>query len=360
MKAAVLHEVGKPLSIEDVTIADPGPFEVRIRTTATGVCHSDLHFIEGTWPHMLPVVLGHESAGVVEAVGDMVEHCKPGDHVITCLSAFCGHCNVCLSGSPNLCGGRSTMRKKGEPARLSIGDDTVFQFAHLSGFAEEMLVHENALVKVREDMPLDKAALIGCGVMTGVGAVFRSAAVEPGSTVAVIGCGGIGLSAINGAQMAGAGRIIAVDLVPSKLELAKKFGATDVVNAGEVDAVAAVQEMTSGGVDYSFEAIGLPLTAHQAWSMLHNHGTATVIGMLPVGSKLEIAGQDLLSERKLQGCIMGSNRFRIDMPRFCDAYLAGRLKLDDLLSRHITLEEVNGAFDEMKQGEVARQVIQFD
>ncbi len=223
-----------------------------------------------------------------------------------------------------------------------------------------MLVHENALVKVREDMPMDKAALIGCGVITGVGAVFRTAAIEPGSTVAVIGCGGIGLSTINGAAMAGAGRIIAIDLVPSKLELAGRFGATDTVNAAEGDAVAKVIEMTSGGVDYSFEAIGLPQTAQQAWRMLHNHGTATVIGMLPVGSTVEIAGQDLLSERKLQGCIMGSNRFRIDMPQFCDAYLAGKLKLDDLLSSHIRLEDINGAFDEMKQGEVARQVILFD
>jgi len=360
MKAAVLREVGQPLTIEDVQIDGPGPSEVLLRTAAAGVCHSDLHFIEGLYPTKMPIVLGHESAGVVEEVGSLVRHVEPGDHVITCLSVFCGHCEHCLSGYPSRCGGRETDRQEGEPPRLSKGDEEVLQFAHLSSFAEHMLIHENALVKIREDMPLDRAALIGCGVMTGVGAVFRTAKVEPGSTVVVIGCGGVGLSAVNGAQMAGASRVIAVDLVPSKLELAKRFGATDCINGGEGDPVEQVRDMTDGGVDYSFEAIGLKVTAEQSWRMLRPGGTATIIGMIPVGTVVEIHGPDFLSERKIQGSNMGSNRFRFDMPKFVDFYLDGRLKLDDLLSKHIRLEEVNEAFEFMKTGEVARQVIMFD
>ncbi|MDX1384103.1 MAG: Zn-dependent alcohol dehydrogenase [Thermoanaerobaculia bacterium] len=360
MKAAVLREVGKPLEIEDVTIDKPGPREVLIRTSATGVCHSDLHFVDGLWPIQMPVILGHESAGVVEAVGDLVRHCAVGDHVITCLSAFCGHCDHCLSGHPARCGGIETDRAPQDPPRLSQGGSGIGQFAHLSSFAEQMLVHENAVVKIREDMPMDKAALIGCGVMTGVGAVFRTAAVEPGSTVAVIGCGGVGLSAVNGADMAGASRVIAVDVVASKLELAKTFGATDVVNAAETDPVEAVKELTGGGVHYSFEAIGLKATAEQSWAMLGTGGTATIIGMIPFGTKIELPGHQFLSERKIQGSTMGSNRFRIDMPRFVDFYLAGKLRLDDLLSAHVGLGDVNEALQNLKTGEVARQVILFD
>ena len=360
MKSAVLREVGQPLAIEDIEIDGPGASEVLVRTAAAGVCHSDLHFIEGLYPTKMPIVLGHESAGVVEEVGPLVRHVEPGDHVITCLSVFCGHCEHCLSGYPSRCGGRETDRQAGERPRISKGDEEILQFAHLSSFAQHMLVPENGLVKIREDMPLDRAALIGCGVVTGVGAVFRTAQVEPGSTVVVIGCGGVGLSAINGAEMAGASRVIAVDLVPSKLELAKRFGATDCIDAGTGDVVDQVRDLTDGGVDYSFEAIGLKLTAEQCWRMLRPGGTATIIGMIPVGTMVEIHGPDFLTERKIQGSIMGSNRFRFDMPRFVDFYLAGRLKLDDLLSRHIRLEEVNEAFESMKTGEVARQVILFD
>ena len=209
-------------------------------------------------------------------------------------------------------------------------------------------------------MPLDRAALIGCGVTTGVGAVIHTAAVEPGSTVAVIGCGGVGLSAINGAAIAGAARIIAVDMVASKLELARKFGATDIVNASEVDAIGEVREMTGGGVHYSFEAIGLKQTAEQAFKMLNFGGTATIIGMIPVGVNIEVHGPEFLMERKLQGSNMGSNRFRVDMPRFVDFYLQGRLHLDDLISGRIKLEDVNDGLSALETGEVARNVIMFE
>lgn len=360
MKAAILREVGKPLVIEEVSISKPGPREVLIRTAAAGVCHSDLHFIEGSYPTHMPVVMGHESAGVVEAVGSDVTYVKPGDHVITCLSVFCGHCEMCVTGHLSLCESPEMRRGRDEEPRLSQDDSTMFQFADLSSFAEQMLVHEHAIVKIREDMPLDRAALIGCGVTTGVGAVFHTAAVEPGSTVAVIGCGGVGLSAINGAALAGAGRIIAVDMVESKLEMGKTFGATDVVNASEVDAVEAVKELTGGGVHYSFEAIGLKATAEQSFRMLRPHGTATIIGMIPAGVKIELTGSAFLQEKRIQGSMMGSNRFRVDMPRFVDFYLSGRLHLDEMVSKRIPLEDVNLAFEDMKSGAVARSVIVFD
>ena len=360
MKAAVLREVGKPLNIEDVQISKPGPREVLIRTAAAGVCHSDLHFVEGSYPYMMPVVLGHESAGIVEEVGADVHYVEKGDHVITCLSAFCGHCNYCLSGRMSLCQSPEVQRPPGAEPRLKQGDEMINQFLNLSSYAEQMLVHEHALVKVREDMPLDRAALIGCGVTTGVGAVHNTAGVEPGSTVAVVGCGGVGLACINGAAIAGAGRVIAVDMVPSKLELAKTFGATDLVNASEGDPVEQVRELTGGGVDYSFEAIGLKITAEQCFRMLARGGTATIIGMIPVGAMVELHGPDFLAEKKMQGCTMGSNRFRIDMPRYIEFYLQGKLHLDEMVSQRVPLDQVNDALDALKQGEVARTVLTFD
>ncbi len=363
MKAAVLREVGKPLSIEQVAIGKPGPHEVLIRTVAAGVCHSDLHFVEGSYTHPLPAVLGHESAGVVEAVGSEVRTVKVGDHVITCLSAFCGHCEHCLTGHMSLCVSPETKRPKDAEPRLYREDAAaprMNQYLNLSSFAEYMLIHEHACTSIRKDMPLDRACLIGCSVMTGVGAVIHTSTVRPGETVAVIGCGGVGLAAVNGAAIAGAGRIIAIDRIPAKLELAKKFGATDVINAAETDPVKAVQELTGGGVHHSFEAIGLKVTAEQSFKMLRRGGTANIIGMIPVGTMIELHGPDFLGEKKIQGSYMGSNRFPVDMPRLVDAYMAGKLNLDDLISRRIKLEDVNDAFEELKRGELARSVIIFD
>lgn len=360
MKAAVFREVNVPMEIEEISISKPGPREVLVRTGAAGICHSDMHFFNGTYPGQVPMVLGHESAGVVEAVGSDVHYVKPGDHVITCLSVFCGHCEKCLTGHLSLCQEPEVNRAPDEEPRLSQQDQALTQFAQLGSFAEQMLVHEHAVVKIREDMPMDRAALIGCGVTTGVGAVIHTAAVEPGSTVAVIGCGGIGLSCINGAAIAGAARIIAVDMVDSKLELARKFGATDVVNGSDGDAVQNVIEMTGGGVHYAFEAIGLKVTAEQAFQMLRNGGTATVIGMIPPGDMVSLHGTDFLYEKKIQGSMMGSNRFRVDMPRFVDFYLQGRLHLDDLVSARIKLSDINEGMAALETGEVARSVIMFD
>lgn len=360
MKAAVFREVNVPMEIEDIEVSKPGPREVLIRTAAAGVCHSDLHFYNGTYPGITPMVLGHESAGIVEAVGSDVHYVQPGDHVITCLSVFCGHCEYCLTGHMSLCQEPETKRGADDEPRISQTGTSVEQFANLGSFAESMLVHEHAVAKIREDMPLDKAALIGCGVTTGVGAVIHTAKVEPGATVAVIGCGGVGLSCVNGAAIAGASRIIAVDAVPGKLDLARKFGATDVVNAKDGDAVQEVLEMTGGGVHYSFEAIGLKVTTEQAFQMLRHGGTATVIGMIPPGDMVSVHGVDFLFEKKIQGSFMGSNRFRVDMPRYVELYLQGKLHLDDLVSSHIKLSDINDAFTQLTTGEIARNVIMFD
>lgn len=360
MKAAVLREVGQPLSIEDVSVDNPKSHEVLVRTAACGVCHSDLHYIDGLYSCPKPTVLGHESAGIVEKVGSEVSYVKPGDHVITCLSVFCGHCEFCTTGRPYSCANPEVGREKGDTPRLTQGETEVAQFYDLSSFAENMLIHEHALVKIRQDMPLDRAALIGCAVTTGFGAVINTADVEVGSTVCVIGCGGVGLSAINGAAIAGAGRIIAVDIKGSKLNLAKHFGATDVVDASTCDPVEAVKELTGGGVEYSFEALGLKQTSEQAFRMLRQSGVATIIGMVPEGEMLEIHGADLLDDKRLQGSNMGSNHFRVDMPRYVDFYMNGKLKLDDMISGRVGLEGINDAFDEMRRGEVARNVIVFD
>lgn len=360
MKAAVLRKVGEPLTIEEIQIDKPKAREVLLRTAAAGVCHSDLHFVKGLWPIPMPVVLGHESAGVVEQVGSDVTYVKPGDHVITCLSIFCGHCEHCLSGHMSRCSSPETRRSRDEPARLTQDDQSLFQFANLSSFAEQMLIHEHGLVKIRDDMPLDRAALIGCAVTTGVGSVFHTAKVEPGSSVAVIGCGGVGLSCINGAAIAGAGRIIAIDTAAAKLEMAVEFGATDVIDSSETDPVGAVIDLTGAGVHYSFEAIGLKETAEQAFSMLGVGGTATIIGMLPIGVKIELTGSSFMQEKSIQGSMMGSNRFRIDMPRFIDFYLAGKLHLDQMVSKRIKLAQVNDAFADMETATIARSVIVFD
>lgn len=360
MKAAVLHAPNQPLTIEDVALEKPKAREVLLRTAFAGLCHSDLHFMEGLYPTPTPCVLGHESAAVVEAVGEGVTYVKTGDHVITCLSVFCGTCPQCVTGHPNLCENTDVKMAPGVAHRITWKNGQhMNQFLNLSSFAEQMLVHENSMVKIDDDIPLDRAALVGCGVMTGVGAVFNAAKVEPGSTVAVIGCGGVGLSAVNGAALAGAARIIAIDRVVAKLELAKELGATDTLNVSNADPVEMVKEMTGGGVHFSFEALGTKATAEQSFQMLRPGGTATIIGMVPFGVKIELHGYDFLRDRKIQGTAMGGNRFRVDMPRLLDLWRQGRLKLDHLISGRINLANINEGFAALKSGAPVRQVIDF-
>ena len=357
MRAAVMWQPGEAMTIETVEIGKPAAREVLIRTAFAGVCHSDLHFADGTYPHPLPFIPGHESSGIVEAVGADVTYVKPGDHVVTCLSVFCGCCPQCVTGHPNLCESVEVKLPAGKAQRMWLGGKLMNQFANLSSFGEQMLVHENALVKIRPEIPLDRASLVGCGVLTGVGAVIHAAKVKPGSTVVVIGCGGVGLSVVSGAMLAGAGRIIAVDRLDNKLALAKQLGATDVINASEIDPVAAVMEMTSGGVPYAFEALGLKSTAEQAFAMLRPGGLATILGMFKPGMKLELESSSFIKDRRIQGSSMGSNQFRVDIPNILEYYMQGRLKLDLLITSRIRLEQVNEAFANLQAGAPVRQVI---
>ena len=363
MRAAVFHEVGQALTVETIEVDAPAQREVLVDVAASGVCHSDLHFVEGLYDMTgmggLPAILGHEGAGIAAAVGDSVTQFAPGDHVISCPSVFCGNCDFCLVGQTHLCQSPATRRSPSDPAKYTLNGEPVTQFAGLSTYAEQMLVHENALVKIRDDMPLDKAALIGCGVTTGVGAVLNTAKVEPGSTVAVFGAGGIGLSAIQGARLAGARTIIAVDTVEAKLGTARDFGATHSVDASSSDPVEAIRELTGGGADYTFEAIGLKIAAEQCFEAIRRGGLATIIGMIPQGQKIELDGPSFLQEKKIQGSSMGSNRFRVDMPRYIEFYQQGRLLLDEMVTRTGTLEDLNEAFRAMKAGEVARTVLKM-
>jgi S-(hydroxymethyl)glutathione dehydrogenase/alcohol dehydrogenase len=362
VKAAILEQPGQPLVIDRLAVSNPGPHEVLIRTAACGLCHSDLHFIDGSYPHPLPCVPGHEAAGIVEAVGSEVRTVKVGDAVVSCLSAFCGHCEFCVSGRMSLCLGADTRRGPGAPPRLTRESDgsAVNQMLNLSAFAEMMLIHEHACTRIDPEMPLDRAAVIGCAVTTGAGAVFNAAKLTPGETVAVVGCGGVGLATVNAAKIAGAGRIIAADPLPEKRELALKLGATDVVDASAPDAAQQILELTKGGVDHAIEAVGRPASGDLAVAALRRGGTATILGMMPLNHKVGLSAMDLLSDKKLQGAIMGRNRFPVDIPRLVEFYMRGLLDLDTIIAERISLEGINDGFDKMKQGHSARSVIVFD
>jgi S-(hydroxymethyl)glutathione dehydrogenase/alcohol dehydrogenase len=362
VKAAVMRGYNAPLEIEELEIDDPGPGEVLLKTAASGICHSDLTVMEGGLPMPPPCVLGHEPAGVVEAVGKGVTDFVVGDHVIGCITSWCGVCKFCTGGRPYLCPTQFSGRPEGQKSRISTkGGDPIFQFANLSSFAENMLCPERSLVKIREDMPLDRASLIGCGVTTGLGAALNTVHIPAGASVVIIGLGGVGLAALQGARIVGAGKIIAIDSQKWKFGLAKQFGATDCIDASEGDPTAAVHDLTGGGADFVFECIGLVPTVQQAVAMTGRGGTTVLVGVVPITQMVEISAADLtLQEKKITGSYMGSNRFRFDMPKYIDFYLDGRLHLDDMISSRIKLDDINDAFDRMKKGEVARQVIVYD
>ncbi len=363
MKAAVFRKVHEPLTIESVDIDKPWGREVLVRTAATGVCHSDLHVVDGLgrFPLDRPYVLGHEGAGVVEAVGAEVTTLRPGDHVVACLSGFCGSCAQCLAGHPNLCVGGVVTRAESAHPRLSQRGQALRQFIGISSYAERMLLHENSVVKIDSDLPLDRAALVGCGVLTGVGAALRTSGLEAGQTVAVFGCGGVGLSIVQGARIGGARQIIGVDVFESKLEMAKRVGATHVVNSAKDDPVKTVRALTGGaGVDHAFEAVGNATLVRQAIESLAIRGTATIVGVLPPDAKIEFPWMAIRPECRVQTSRMGSNRFRIDIPLYLEFYRQGRLLLDEMVSRRGRLDDINDAFRAMKAGEVARSVLTFD
>lgn len=364
MKAAVLHGFNEPLKIEEVKLDPPKEHEVLVKIVATGVCHSDLSVIEGKFPYMTPVVLGHEAAGIVEETGSEVTTVARGDHVVLSFMPECGHCAYCLSGKPHLCQkGMESLAVGGlmdGTTRLSSGGSPVYHFMGLSSFAERAVVHESVAIKISPDIPLDRACLIGCGVTTGVGAAIHTAQVEPLSTVAVIGCGGVGLNVIQGATMAGARVIVAVDVRDDKLELAKTFGATHTVNAKKDDAISKIMDYADGlGADYSFEVIGRPETVATAFGALRPGGVCVVVGVAPIDAVMEVTPMALMQEKTLKGCIYGSSKPKVDMPRLLHAYQAKKLKLDELVSRTYPLEGINEAFDAMRRGDVARSVIRL-
>ena len=362
MKAAVLYEKGQPLVVEELRLRGPRLKQVLVKLAASGVCHSDLHYIVGDREHPLPVVLGHEGAGTVEDLGHGVNYAKRGDHVVLSFVPSCGRCSYCVSGRYNLCEVRYRLQGSlvDGTKRLSKGSQEIYHFNGLSTFAEYAVVDQDSLVLIREDAPLDKVALIGCAVTTGVGAAIHTAKVQPGSKVVVIGTGGVGLNVVQGAALAGAQTIIAVDIRGPKLEHALQFGATHLVNAATEDVQARVEDITNGEMaDYAFEVIGSTEAINQALHTTRRGGVTVAVGVTPTGAQLTIDPDFLHAERVLMGCSYGSSYPRADMPRLVDLYMAGKLKLDELITRTFSLEEINTAFDVLERGEVARSIILY-
>jgi S-(hydroxymethyl)glutathione dehydrogenase/alcohol dehydrogenase len=357
--AAVLNGVQQPLEVEPLEVRDPREGDVLVRLGASGVCHSDLHAITGDIPMPIPCVLGHEGAGTVEAVGPGVKGLKRGDHVVLNWVPFCGSCWYCQSGNNYLC---ETGYVKAMAAEVfHRNGTTIGTFAGIGSMAEYTVVPETAAIPIDHDIPFDRACLIGCGVMTGVGAVVNTAHVQAGQSVAVFGAGGVGLNVVQGAVLAGANPIIAVDLNERKLGFAKQFGATHTVNAGSTDPVEAIKELTGGrGADFAFEVIGIPDVITQAFMAVRRGGKAVVVGVPPAASMVSVPGFFLpLAEKSLIGSLYGSANMARDVPRLIGLYRAGRLKLDELITRRYKLAQVNEAFEAMKKGEVVRGVITF-
>ncbi len=355
MKAAILHEPLTRVSVEDVDIASPRAGEVLLDIVGAGVCHSDYHLVDGhVVPRALPWVMGHEGAGIVREVGPGVSSVREGDRIILSLDAMCGHCRNCSQGSPALC----ETHQGALPSRISR-NGTVY-FHNRPTYTEQSIVSADACVKVPDDTDLRTACLISCAVITGIGAVVNRAQVEAGATMAVFGCGGVGLNVIQGGVLASAARIIAVDKVPYKLALAEQFGATHVVDADKEDPVRRIVEITGGGADYAFEVVGFPALVRQAFESVRTSGTAVVVGVQPTGQDVSVDGDSLLKDRAVMGSWHGAARSRVDFLWILDLYRQGKIKLDELISRYRPLDEINEAFADMVQGKVARTVLVFD
>ncbi len=361
VKAAVMWNFNEPLKIESLKLKNPREDEVVVKVAASGVCHSDLSVLKMVLPLPPPVVLGHEGAGIVEEVGKGVKDLKPGDHVVLSWVENCGKCHYCIEGNDHLCdtGIRSAMA--GQEAIFEKDGVDIARMAGVASFAERTVVRATAAIKIPDDVPLDRACLVGCGVMTGVGAAINTARIRPGQTVAVFGCGGVGLNVIQGAVLSGASKVIAVDLVESKLALARLFGATDTVNGKSTDAVDAVKSLTDGlGTDYAFEVIGMAAVIQQAFNAVKRGGKAVVVGVPRMGEEVALHGFSIpLEEKSVIGSLYGSANMRRDMPKLIELYRQKKLKIDELISKRIKLEDVNGAFDAMEKGEVARSVIVY-
>ena len=372
-KAAVLYDMQqpapyaqwKPLVIEEVSLADPGPGEVLVELAGAGLCHSDLSVINGSRPRVMPMVMGHEASGIVREVGQGVHDLQPDDHVVFSFVPLCGHCIPCATGRPALCEPGAAANTagtllSGQRHFRNASDLELNHHLGVSAFSEHTVVAQESLIKIDSQLPLSTAALFGCAVMTGVGAVVNTARVEPGSSVAVFGLGGVGLSTVMGARAAGAETIFAIDLLPDKLELAAKVGATHLINASEEDSVSLIKDLQNG-VDYSFESVGNELVLQQAYAATKRGGTTITIGLPHPGKMFSIPAVSLVAEeRTVKGSYMGSAVPRRDLPRFISMYQAGLLPVDLLLSRTIHLDEINEAFDALASGEAVRQVVTFE
>ena len=367
IRAAVLHEPGRPVSIEVVELDEPKANEVLVRVAAAGVCHSDVHLADGAlgdgrWP----MVLGHEGAGIVEAVGQGVTHVAPGDHVSFCFVPACRACRSCLAGKPNLCTAVAEHGARGMlmdgTSRLRLSDGSTLQHGlRTACFAERTVVPAGGAVLIPRELPLWQAALLGCGVVTGMGAVRNVARVQPGDSVAVLGCGGVGLQVVAGAHLAGAQPLIAVDRVPEKLELARAQGATHVIDAAAEDSlVAAVRRLTDGGADFAFEVIGRPETIRLAWDAIRPGGTAVVVGLVPEGVEASLPAIDFIADKSIRGTYYGSGDPAAELPELARLALDGRLALANVVTHVDGLDGVEDALDRLRRGEGARTVLLVD
>ena len=357
MKAAIMRSRGAKLSVEDVDLEPPRAGEVAVRLVATGICHSDLNGLRGPRELRTPLVLGHEGAGVVEAVGPGVTAVKEGDTVVLSTLAHCGRCAACETGRATEC--RNAPNPK-DTQPFTVNGRPAYQFANASAFAERTVVREQSAIPIDPRVPFDRAALIGCGIMTGVGAVVNRAKVETGARMAVFGLGGIGLSCVQGGVLAGASKIVAVDVVPEKLALARRLGATHTVDASREDPVAAVKDVTGGGADYTFEAVGNLAVIKQALDALGPGGALTIVGVPKLGSSFDFVVHALYQNKAILGCRYGTARPRHDFALLADLYLGGRLKIDELITQHYALEELPRALEDIKQGRLARGVFLLD
>ncbi|HEV7214188.1 MAG TPA: Zn-dependent alcohol dehydrogenase [Chloroflexota bacterium] len=362
MYTSVLYRQGEPLGMEEVELDAPQEGEVLVRMVASGVCHSCLHAADGSWADVpTPMVLGDEGAGVVEAIGPGVRSVGVGDHVILSWAPSCGQCRYCATGRPQLCARRPTPYHLFDgTTRMRWRNQPVYHYGYVASFAPQSVVPESCAVPIRKDMPLDKAALIGCSVMTGAGAVLNTAHVPAGASLVVFGAGGIGLNAIQGGDLAGATPLIAVDTNDVKLAFARQFGATQTINARQEDPIAAIQRLTNGGADYAIVAVGDAGAMRQAYDALAPGGTCVVIGIPPQGSTLELDATRIAGrEKRLIGSCYGSASVKADFPRMVELYLSGKLKIDQLITRRYGPDEVNEAFRALAAGEVARGLIVF-
>jgi NDMA-dependent alcohol dehydrogenase len=359
MKAAVCYAFDQPLSVEEIEIDPPQRHEVKVRLAATAICHSDVHLIRGEWGGKLPVVAGHEAAGIVEEIGPDVTLAQPGDAVVVSLLRSCGRCFSCMTGASHLC--EATFPLMTESRLRNRRGESLEHGVRTAAFAEYTIVDQSQVVQVPADLPLDRAALLACGVITGLGAVVNTARVRPGQSVVVIGAGGVGLNAIQGAVLCGAHPIIAIDRLDTKLEAAKTFGATHTINTAEQHVAKAVKALTSGRrADYAFVTVGSPEAAAQALTLIGPAGTVVIVGIPPEGATTPLPlGNIVVNERRVIGSFMGSTRLRVDVPKLVDLYLHGRLKLDELITARYPLEQINEAIAAMETGEVLRNVIVF-